>query len=155
MSTLGIMDRVKNTETRIWTPEGMVGADVIRAKREVESYDENLTLGRHALTGDWCIWLKQGPNKPPYPVLGIGRELPEPGVLRERLRAADTRIHGDAMLRRMNAENEALGASERDKADDAAGTLAEALDWARTDIKGYSGRVANVKGRKRDNRKDT
>lgn len=154
MSTLDIMARVKESETRIWTPEGMVAADVIRAKREVESYDENLTLGRHALTGDWCIWLRQGPDKPPYPVLGIGRELPEPGVLQERLRAADTRIHGDDMLRRMNAENEQLRAAESREAEDATGQLAEALAWAQTDIKGYSGRVANVKGRKRD-RKDT
>ena len=156
MSTLDIMRRVKGEETRIWTPEGDVGADVIRAKREVEEYDDALTLGRHTLTGDWCIWLKRGPDKPPYPVLGIGKELPAPGTLQARLRAADTRLHGDAMLRRMNAENEAQKAVQSRAAEEATGEMAEALAWAQTDIKGYSGRTANVKGRKRNTkRKDT
>lgn len=156
MSTLDIMRRVKNEETRIWTPEGAVSLDIVRAKRAVEEYDTSLTLGKHTLTGDWCIWLKRGSGEEPYPVLGLGPELPDESTITERLRAADTRIHGDAILTRMRRENEALEAASKAKADDAVGTAAEAYEWATRDIKGYSGRTANVKGRKRDfKRKDT
>lgn len=150
MSTLDIMQRVKQTETRIWTPEGQVPLDVVRAKRVIEEYDENLTLGRHALTGDWCIWLKQGPDKPPYPVIGLGPELPDESTIRERLFRADTRIHGDKILTDMRKKNEALEAEQRKASEDATGTAAEAYEWAARDIKGYSGRTANVKGRKRN-----
>lgn len=148
MSTLDIMQRVKEHDPRIWTPGG-TDPEVLAA-RMVNQYDANLELGRHTMTGDWCIWLKRGPNEAPYPVLGIGPNLPAPEVLVERLRAADSRVHGDAMLQRMNAQNEALRKEQAYEAEQASGIMAEALDWARTDIKGYSGRVANVKGHKRD-----
>ena len=152
---LDIMRRVKNEETRIWTPQGNVSTDVIRCVKAVEEYDPALVLGRHTMTGDWVIWLKRGPGEDPYPVIGIGKELPSPEALQERLRAADTRIHGDSILSDMRKRNAALEAAESRAADDAAGTAAEALEWAARDIKGYSGRTANVKGRKRDSRKDT
>jgi hypothetical protein len=150
VSSLELIRRVKEQETRIWTPEGNVGADIIRAKRAVEEYDENLTLGRHALTGDWCIWLKRGPDEPPYPVIGLGPDLPDASTLQGRLRAADTRIHGDSILTNMRKNNEALEKESKRAYDEATGIAAEAYEWAHRDIKGYSGRTANVKGHKRD-----
>jgi len=157
MSNLAVMGRVAEApEVRIWTPEGDIPADVVRVKAAIEQYDPNLTLGRHILTGDWVIWLKQGPDKPPRPVIALaqrGQPLPDAETVTARLRAADTRIHGDAILTRMRAENDALRQKESYEAEEATGTLAEALTWAHTDIKGYSGRTANVKGRKRDSKR--
>lgn len=152
MSTLEVMQRVKQSEARIWTPEGDVSADVIRAKRVIEQYDENLTLGRHLLTGDWCIFLKQGPDKPPYPVIGMGQELPTEFEIQDRLQRADTRIHGDKILTDMRKRNEAMEADGKRRAEEATGIAAEAYEWAHRDIKGYSGRTANVKGRKRNSK---
>lgn len=150
MSTLEIMERVKTTDARIWTPGGADPEAL--AARMVKDYDPNLELGRHTLTGDWCIWLmRRGTD--PYPVIGLGQTLPEPDALIERIKAADTRIHGDAALQRMNADNEAWERERRAEADEAAGVAAEAYEWAARDIKGYSGRTANVKGHKRDFKK--
>ena len=150
--TLDVMQRVKDHDPRIWTPGGGDSPEVVAAARMVKACDPALELGRHTMTGDWCIWLLRGPSEPPYPVLGIGRELPSGEALVERIKAADTRVHGDAMLRRMNAHNEQLRRQQSRVADEATGEMAEALEWAHRDIKGYSGRTANVKGRKRDSK---
>ena len=154
MSTLETIRRVRQEETRIWTPEGDVPLEVLRAQRVVQDYDENLTLGRHTLTGDWCIWLKQGPDKPPFPVIGLGPELPPTDTLWERLWRADTRIQGDRRLKEMRASNEALQKEQSRGAEEATGIAAEAYEWAQRDIKGYSGRTANVKGRKRNSKQE-
>lgn len=150
-NTLDIMQRVKQNDTRIWTPNADADQRTLAAKRAVESYNDNLILGRHLITGDWVIFVKQGPDKPPFPVIGIGPTLPDdPEELTRRLYAADTRIHGDRILTRMMKENEEFTRRERAAAEEATGIAAEAYDWAHRDIKGYAGRVANVKGRKRD-----
>lgn len=149
-NTLDIMNRVKNTDTRIWTPESDADQKTLAAKRAVESYNENLVLGRHLITGDWVIFIKQGPDKPPFPVIGIGPDLPDdPADLTERLYRADTRIHGDRILTDMMKSNEAYMKEQRAAAEEATGMAAEAYEWASRDIKGYSGRLANVKGTKR------
>jgi hypothetical protein len=147
---LEIMQRVKEHDPRIWTPGGGDPPEVVAAARMVREYDENLELGRHTMTGDWCIWLRRGADQAPYPVLGIGPNLPPADTLQERLRAADTRVHGDSILRDMRARNEAHEAAQERLVDEATGIAAEAYEWAQRDIKGYSGRTANVKGRKRD-----
>lgn len=150
-NTLDIMNRVKTAErTAIWTPEGNVPLDVLAAQRAVTEYNENLILGKHLLTGDWCIWIKQGPDKPPFPVIGIGPDLPTPEVLTERLYKADTRIHGDRILTDMLKANEAHEKEQRRASDEATGIAAEAYEWAGRDIKGYEGRLPNVKGHQRD-----
>lgn len=154
-NTLGIMERVKTTDTRIWTPEAGANREEQLAATLVKRYDDALELGRHTMTGDWCIWLMRGPDKPPYPVIGLGPVLPSPDTLIERLQAADTRLHGDAMLQRMNAENETVRAQERAASEEATAMAAEAYEWAARDIKGYSGRTANVKGRKRNMKEKT
>jgi hypothetical protein len=150
-NTLDIMARVKGAErTAIWTPEAEAPLDVRSAQRAVTEYNENLTLGKHLLTGDWCIWIKQGPDKPPFPVIGLGPDLPTPEELTERLYKADTRIHGDRILTDMLKSNAAYEKEQRRTADEASGIAAEAYEWAGRDIKGYEGRLANVKGKRRD-----
>lgn len=152
-NTLDIMSRVKNEDPRFWTPtDDNAPMDVMAAQRAVQEYNENLTLGKHLLTGDWCIWIKQGPDKPPYPVIGIGPDLPTPEALQERLYKADTRIHGDRILTNMLKENEAWEKQQAYASEEATGLAAEAYEWAHRDIKGYSGRVANVRGTKRDSK---
>lgn len=146
MEGLSIMERVKNAETRIWTPQG---GEEMAAARAVKEYDPDLELGRHTMTGDWCIWLLRR-GQEPIPVIGLGPTLPSPEALQKRIYDADSRRHGDAMLRRMNAENEAWDRARAREAEEAAGIAAEAYEWAARDIKGYSGRTANVKGRKRN-----
>lgn len=146
MEGLELMQRVKESDTRIWTP---TGGPELQAAQAVKDYDPKLELGRHALTGDWVIWLMRR-GEDPIPVIGIGPVLPSPEALQARLRAADTRVHGDAMLRRMNEENEAWEREQAKAAEEASGIAAEAYEWAHRDIKGYSGRTANVKGRKRN-----
>lgn len=153
MSTLDVMQRVKTSDTKIWTPEADAPPEVVAAKRAVETYNENLTLGKHLLTGDWCIWLKQGPDKPPYPVIGLGPQLPSPEVISDRLYRADTRIHGDKILTDMLKSNETYEREQRYASEQATSIAAEAYEWAHRDVKGYTGRVANVKGTKRDFKK--
>lgn len=147
MENMQTMARMAEHTTRIWTP-GQFDSEGEAAKA-VADYDQNLFLGRHTLTGDWVIWLKNGGSNP-RPVIGIGPHLPDRETLVDRLRAADTRIHGDSILKQMHEHNDALEKKNARMAEEATGMMAEALDWARIDIKGYSGRTANVKGRKRD-----
>lgn len=145
-----IMQRVHEEETRIWTPEGARNSNEMRAARLVEDYDPNLILARHTMTGDWCVWLKQPHGKVPRPVIGLGPELPDAETLLGRVRQADSRVRGDAILNEMREENDKLQKEQARVAEDATGQAAEAMAWAQTDIKGYSGRYANVKGHKRD-----
>jgi hypothetical protein len=117
-------------ELRLWTPQGVVDPTTSRAKRVVEQYDERLMLARHEGTGDWCVWLKKGPfGGEPFPVVGLGKELPDPETLERRLMQADTARHRDKILRDMNANNERIRAAEREAADQASGIAAEALEW--------------------------
>jgi hypothetical protein len=117
-------------ETRLWVPgHGVVEAGIGRASRVVEDYDERLMLARHEVTGDWCVFLKKGPFGEPYPVIGLGRELPSNDEIHERLLAADTARRGEQILREMNAHNARLKAPIDDAADTATGIGAEALEW--------------------------
>ena len=117
-------------ETRLWIPgHGLVEAGIARASKAVEQYDERLMLARHEVTGDWCVFLKKGPFGEPFPVIGLGRDLPSPEQITERLQAADTARRGEKILREMNAHNARLKAPIDDAADTASGIGAEALEW--------------------------
>lgn len=149
---LDIMRRVKTYDPRIAFP-GQNDPEQVAA-RMIEEYDQNLALGRHTMTGDWCIWLIRR-DEAPYPVIGMGRVLPDPEVILERLKAADSRIHGDAILDRMHAENDAMRKEQESAAEEATNLAAEAMEWARRDMHGYSGRLRNVRGTKRNAKEKT
>jgi hypothetical protein len=147
------MYRVKNTDTRLWVPGRSDGADLDALQAAVRQYDEALFLARHEKTGDWCIFIQgisEESRDKPLPVIGLGKQLPPREVLMERLRAADTRIHGSAILSKINDTNAGVKAIKRAAADQATEAAVEAYEWAHRDIKGYSGRTANIKGRKRN-----
>jgi hypothetical protein len=147
------MYRVKNTDTRLWVPGQSDGADLAALQAAVKRHDEALFLARHEKTGDWCIFIQgisEASQAKPLPVIGLGKELPNQDALLERLRAADTRIHGSGILSKIAQTNEGVKAIKRAAADQATEAAVEAYEWAHRDIKGYSGRTANVKGRQRN-----
>jgi hypothetical protein len=123
--------RVKTAaDTRLWIPgHGLVEAGIARASKIVEDYDEKLMLARHEVTGDWCVFLKKGPFGEPFPVIGLGKELPSSQEITDKLLAADTSRRGDQILRDLNAHNERLREPKRSAADTASGIAAEALEW--------------------------
>ena len=148
-----VMARVKEAPTNLWIPGRGDGADLADLQAAVKQHDDALLLARHELTGDWCIFIENispiSAGKP-LPVIGLGKELPSKETILSRLHAADTRIHGSAILGGINQANETQRTLKREAADAATEAAAEAYEWAHRDIKGYSGRTANVKGRKRN-----
>jgi len=148
-----VMTRVKAEDLNIWTPGRGDGADLEALQTAVKRHDEDLFLARHERTGDWCIFIENMSRESsarPLPVIGLGRNLPSPDQLTERLRAADTRIHGSGILKGINSTNEQAKQEKALAAEEAKGIALEAYEWAHRDIKGYSGRTANVKGRQRN-----
>lgn len=125
-----ILQRAHHEERKLWIPgKGEVDPRVNAAERVVSEYDERLVLARHEVTGDWVVFIKVDRDNI-YPVIGIGPELPANAEdLRARLRATDTRIHGDKILRQINESNERIKKESRARALDADGQVAEALEW--------------------------
>lgn len=149
-----IMARVKENPTKLWIPgAGDVPLDVIAVQNAIREHDDQLYLARHNITGDWCVYIQGHAGREPLPVIALasaGEPLPSAEEVRQRLYMADTRIHGSEILSRMHRKNEELKKQQAQPAEDATEAAAEAYAWAHKDIKGYSGRVANVKGTKRD-----
>lgn len=109
----------------------MVDPKLRAAQRVVERYDEKLMLARHEGTGDWCVFLteKASPFGLPYPVIGLGTELPPPEEIERRLIMADTARRGHEILRHLEQENAKIEAAKLAKVDEASGIAAEALEW--------------------------
>lgn len=104
-------------------------ADYKSASKAVKQYDERLVLGQHQVSGEWVIFVEKGPlDGAPFPVLGLGRELPHADEITKRLFQSDTRRHGDTILREMNRRNEDRRKALDKPADDATGILAEGVE---------------------------
>lgn len=125
------LTRVKQAaDQRLWLPRhGKVDVKTSACIRTVENYDEALMLGRHEQTGDWCVFLKRGPFGEPFPVLGLGRELPAPEEIRERLIKADTKRQGTRVLDEIEREQADRSAALEARASEASGVTAEAYEW--------------------------
>lgn len=123
--------RVKSApELRLYVPgQGMLSVAESRAKRAVEEYDERLMLARHELTGDWCVFLQNGPFGEPYPVIGLGQDLPHPDDIKKRLYQADAVRRGEEILDQINRHNESIQQRIEDAASEGSGIAAEALEW--------------------------
>lgn len=128
--TADILQRAHQEERKLWIPGvGEVDPRISAAQRVVREYDERLVLARHEVTGDWVVFITVGRDNI-YPVIGIGPELPANAEdLRARLRATDTRIHGDKILRQINEHNARIQKESRARALEADGEVAEALEW--------------------------
>ncbi len=123
--------RVQTAPLRMYIPgQGNVTLPEIAATRAIEGYDEKLMLARHEMTGDWCVMLKKGPWGKPFPVLGLGREIPAPEAITQRLLAADTKRHGDKLLHDLRANTARREAHTAAIADEGTAAAVEAYDWA-------------------------
>lgn len=94
--------------------------------------EDKLMLGFHRHTQEWVLFLKPRAHPygldAPYPVLGLGRETPNPQDLRELLYKTDTRRNGEQILKDIHANNKRLRKIARDKGDDAVEIAAEAAE---------------------------
>ena len=118
------------TASQLWLPgQGLVPAHMRAAQTAVEEYDQDLTLGRHEQTGEWVVLLKRGPEGRPFPVFGLGIELPAPEYIKKRLFESDVRRSGAEIVMQIRRKQEMAEKESRRVAGDAAGHAAEALDW--------------------------
>jgi len=118
-------------QQNIWLPgSGVVPVGSINASKAVEDYDPSLMLGRNEQTGDWHVFVKDGPHDhQPFPVMYIGPELPPYDALQALLYKNDVRRHGEkivhAIERRKAAERERLDKQHRDENAE----VAEHIEW--------------------------
>jgi hypothetical protein len=115
----------------VWLPgHGVVPVGAINASKAVEDYDPDLMLGRNEQTGDWHVFLKNGPHGgQPFPVMYLGPELPPYDEIQRLLYTNDVRRHGakivEAIERRKRAERERLDKIHADEN----GEVAEYIEW--------------------------
>lgn len=104
----------------------------LRSVIEENDPEGKLTLGHHHETGEWVLFLKPRANPfgldAPYPVLGLGTEIPEPDQLRRLLYKTDTRRNGDQIMKDIQANNERIRKAARDKADEGIEIVAEGAE---------------------------
>ena len=115
----------------IWLPNsGVVPVGSINASKAVEDYDPDLMLGRNEQTGDWHVFIKDGPHDhQPFPVMYLGPELPSYDEIQRLLYTHDVRRHGakivEAIERRNAAERERLEKQHHDESAE----VAEHIEW--------------------------
>lgn len=116
---------------RIWIPgSGMVDLAIRRVLVAVQEYDERLTFGRNEDTGQWTIYLFRDRDEPPFPILAFeGAEPPHPEDAVKRLYRMDALRRGEEILDEVNRNNASIRQKYEDKASDASGLAAEALEW--------------------------
>lgn len=117
--------------SNIWLPgAGLVPAHIRTAQQAVEAYDSRLELGYNERNGDWVVLWKDGPDGAPYPVLGLGKELPGYEEIQRLLYQGDTVRRGGDVVRDVIRRNEERKAAGRAEASDRAGEVAEVLEHA-------------------------
>lgn len=115
--------------SEIWTPGwGLVPAHIRSAQKAVEEYDVDMSIGRDEANGNWVVMLARGPEGRPFPVLGLGTELPNPDEIKRRLYMSDVRKRGREIVADIERHNESIRRADRAKTHDAAGEVAEAMD---------------------------
>lgn len=115
----------------IWLPgSGLVPIHVRQAMQAVEEYDAELELGQDTRNGQWVVLLSRGPEGRPFPVLGLGYELPAPEEIKRRLYMADTRRRGREIVADVVRANSRRQKELRDATHERGGEVAEAVDTA-------------------------
>lgn len=112
---------------RLWIPQSHEDKQLVPLNRALREYDERLRFGRNEVNGDWVVFLLLR-GEAPIPVLGFQDTIPTVEELMNRVRAADTKRHGDAILTEMEKHNNRLRAEARAKADEAEWQLAEGME---------------------------
>lgn len=95
-----------------------------------EDPEDKLMLGQHPESREWVLFLKPRANPfgldAPYPVLGLGTEVPDPGEVRALLHKTDTRRNGSQIMDDIHANNNRIKAELDAKASEGAEILADA-----------------------------
>jgi len=116
--------------TDIWTPDlGTVPISAVSASNAVSDYDPDLMLGRFENTGEWAVFIKNGPHGGPFPVFHLGRELPPYDLIQKKLYESDVRRHGHKLVETIQRRNDARTKALDDAAHEAAEETAEAIEW--------------------------
>lgn len=115
----------------LWLPNvGLVPPHIRTAQQAVEAYDPRLELGFNERNGEWVVLWKDGPEGAPYPVLGLGKELPGYEEIQRLLYKHDTVRRGGEVVKDVIRRNEQRKAEGRAQLKDRAGEVAEALEFA-------------------------
>lgn len=115
----------------IWLPGmGVVPSNIRAAQLAIEQYDSDLELGFNERNQEWVVLSKNGPDGAPFPVFGLGPELPPYDVIQRKLYEADVRRHGAKLVDEVVKRNDARKKARKYETDDAAGEAAEALEHA-------------------------
>jgi len=116
----------------LWTPQnGWTSSLERECAKAVEEYDSALVLGQRQDTGEWVVFLKEGPaNKDVFPIFGLGMQLHSAEQVKAKLHQSDVSRHGRkiyAQIVQSMAKEEAAAKKARHDADE---PVAEALEWA-------------------------
>lgn len=131
-----VLKNIAHQEQKLYIPgQGYVDFHLRRAMKAVEQYDDRLILAKHEHTGDWVAFVQLGPDRM-FPVVGFGKELPHPDEIRRVLEKADTRRHGDKIIRDIQRENDRLMAEKRQATTEG---IEQAVDYAAFGIRKYTG----------------
>ncbi len=118
--------------TQIWVPGyGRVNSDIVKVDRKVNEYNERLSFKQNPHNGQFCVFMSMphGHDPPEIPVLGF-EGIPSPDAAIARLYEADTLRHGEAIFDRIVRRNAEIKAYYDEKAKEATGQLAEAIEVA-------------------------
>ena len=114
----------------LWLPGvGTTTSNEREAAKALHEYDPDLVLGQDKSTGQWVVCLRNGPySSEPFPVLGLGFDLPDRAEIQRRLHQADTRRQGDKIVKAVMRRQEDAVNAQRHEAGEKTGVLAEHLE---------------------------
>src|SRR3990172_12414123 len=112
--------RMPEEHQSLWIPGlGTVPTAVLEPRRAVRDYAPDLDLGKDERVGQWVVVVRHGPHEGrPFPVLGLGYDLPPYDEIQRRLYQGDVRKRGYAIVQEIERKNEAVRKDLRDKAHD-------------------------------------
>src|ERR1051325_4034327 len=104
---------------QLWLPgKGLVPTHIRQAAEAISQYDQDLGLGQDKRTGDWVVLMKGGPEGRPYPVFGLGPELPPGDEIVRRLYHADMKRRGHKIIADINRRADAAREESRQRGRD-------------------------------------
>lgn len=115
----------------IWLPgAGVVSPEIRTAEQAIKAYDSRLELGRNERNGEWVVLWTNAVDGAPYPVMGLGTQLPGYEEIQRILWKGDTIRRGGEVIADVNRRNAARKAEADADAHDRAGEVAEVLEHA-------------------------
>lgn len=117
----------------IWTPASHRFSGLREARQAAQEYDPNLDFGFNEVTQQWCVYLKRGTMagsaEKDLPILGFNH-IPGRDEIQKRLYRSDAARRGHEILDQINRHNDEITKRGDRRTDEAAGEVAEALEWA-------------------------